>query len=543
VTRLTGTGTLLRLGLRRDRVRLAVWVVAIGGLTAAVGTSVVGLYVTADDRATAAAFNAANAVSRAFDGPASGPQLGSLVVTEVFAIIAVLAAILAIQTVVRHTRAEEEAGRTELVGSGVVGRDAPLAAAMIVASGATLAVGAAFAVALLATGLPTRGSVLAGAALAGVGLSFAAVAAVTAQVLSTARGATGAAMATLAAAFVLRAAGDAAGTVAGDGTRLVSAWPSWLSPIGWGQQVRPFADAHLDVLLLPLATLVVLVGSAVALTAHRDVGSGLVAPHPGPATASRALSSGLGLAWRLQRGTILAWCTGLAVIGAGFGFVGDAVDDVVADNPQMADLLAGFGDVEGLRGAFFAFTVGFLVVAAAAVPVQLLLRARAEEASGRLEPLLATSLSRTRWLAGHLAVAGGATLAALVVFGVAGGIGYGAATGDWATGTEGMLGGALVHLPAVLVLAGVTLAAIALAPRAAPAIAWSALAASFVLGQLGALLELPQPLIALSPFSHVPAVPAEAFAATPVVVLSVVAVTLLGVGVAAFRRRDLVAVA
>ena len=40
---------------------------------------------------------------------------------------------MAILLVVRHTRAEEETGRAELVGAGVVGRHAPLAAALITA--------------------------------------------------------------------------------------------------------------------------------------------------------------------------------------------------------------------------------------------------------------------------------------------------------------------------------------------------------------------------------------------------------------------------
>jgi ABC-2 type transport system permease protein len=541
VTRLVGTATLTRLALRRDRVRLAVWVVALGAFTTAVAVSVTGLYVTAEDRATAAAFGAASVVVRVFDGPASGPDLGSLVVAEVFVIVAVLVAILAIQTVVRHTRAEEEAGRSELVGSAVVGRDAPLVAAGIVAVGAVVAVSAAAAAGLVLADLPPAGSVLTGVALAGVGVTFVAATAVTAQVFSTARAASGAALAALGAAFLLRALGDAAGTA--EGMRLVSAWPSWLSPIGWGQQVRPFADAHLDVLLLPLVTSSVLVAAAVALTSHRDVGAGLVAPRPGLEQASRGLRSGIGLAWRLQRGAVLAWCAGLAVIGAGFGAVGDSADDLVGDNPQLADLLASFGDGDGLRGAFFAFTVGFVAAAVATVPVQLLLRARAEEASGRLEPLLATALSRTRWLTGHLVVAIAAAAAALTVFGLAGGLGYGAATGDWVSGTEGMLGGALTHLPAVLVLAGVTLTAIALVPAAAPAVAWSAVAASFLLGQFGELLELPQPLIALSPASHIPAWPAEALTVTPLLVLSVVALALLVAGTVVFRRRDLVAVA
>jgi ABC-2 type transport system permease protein len=197
VTRLVGTTTLIRLAVRRDRTRLIGWVVALGAFTAAVAASVTGLYVTAEDRATAAAFGAASVVVRVFDGPASGPGIGSLVVAELFGIVSVLVAILAIQTVVRHTRAEEESGRSELVGSAIVGRDAPLAAAGIVAVGAVVAVSAAAFVGLVLADLPAAGSALTGVALAGVGVTFVAVTAVTVQVFSTARAASGAALAAL----------------------------------------------------------------------------------------------------------------------------------------------------------------------------------------------------------------------------------------------------------------------------------------------------------------------------------------------------------
>ena len=48
---------------------------------------------------------------------------------------------MSIFTVIRRTRADEETGRTELLASAVVGRAAPLAAAVTVAIGASLAIG------------------------------------------------------------------------------------------------------------------------------------------------------------------------------------------------------------------------------------------------------------------------------------------------------------------------------------------------------------------------------------------------------------------
>ena len=57
--------------------------------------------------------------------------------------------------------------------------------------------------------------------------------------------------------------------------------------------------------------------------------------------------------------------------------------------------------------------------------------------------------------------------------------------------------------------------------------------------ELGALLELPQWLLDVSPFTHVPAVPAEPFAAAPLLWLGAAALALGALGFAAFRRRDL----
>ena len=222
---LTGTLRLLRLALRRDRVLLPVWIAVIVGLLGATVGSIVGLYATETDRLAYATIAATTVVARAFDGPMSGTSLGAITKTESFGILAVLAGIMSVQAIVRHTRLEEETGRAELVGAGVVGRHAPLVAALSVVTAANLMMGIAVTVTLLAAGLPTTGSVLAGAALAGVGLTFAGVAAVAAQVSETARGANSIGIVAVATAFMLRAIGDATGHVAASDVEVVSAWP------------------------------------------------------------------------------------------------------------------------------------------------------------------------------------------------------------------------------------------------------------------------------------------------------------------------------
>src|SRR5690606_34085259 len=127
----TGTGRLTRLALRRDRTKALIWTFGLPALGAASASSVIGLYPTEADRAGYATTTAANVVARAFNGPTAGPSLGSIVTAETFTSLALLTALLSTFMVVRHTRQNEETGRAEIIGSAVVGRHAPLTAALL----------------------------------------------------------------------------------------------------------------------------------------------------------------------------------------------------------------------------------------------------------------------------------------------------------------------------------------------------------------------------------------------------------------------------
>lgn len=539
MTGLTATGRLVRLALRRDRVVLPAWLSGLGALTAGLVASVSGLYDSEAERVAAASFGAASPIARVFDGPASGTEIGAMTMVEAYGLMAILIGLMSAQTVVRHTRQDEETGRAELLGSAVVGRHARLTAALVVAFGANLGLGVVVVLVLLGNGLAVTGSLAAAAALAGVGWVFAGVAAVTAQVSATARGANATAGAAIGIAFLLRAVGDGLGHVADSQVEAISAWPSWWSPIGWGQQVRAFHQDNLGPLLLLVLLTALLVVVAFQLTRHRDVGAGMVEVRPGPAAASARLGTPFGLAWRLQRGILLAWTVGLVVLGTTFGAVGESAEEILSVSDQIEQAVLAMAPEGGLVDLYFTFVVGFLGIAVAGYTVQALLRMRAEEATGRLEPVLATALGRTRWLASHVVIAVGGTAAVLAATGLAGGLVYGAMTGRWATGLGGLLGGALVQTPAALALGGFVVAAFGLVPRWAVGLAWTALAASLVVGQLGQLLGLPQPVLNLSPFSHAPPVPAGSVTVLPLAASFTVAIALGAVGVTTFRRRDL----
>ncbi|GAB3839626.1 exporter of polyketide antibiotics [Micromonospora andamanensis] len=534
----TGTTRLARLALRRDRVRLAIWTLGSPLIGYALAESVASIYPDEQNRVGYAEVANTSVVARAFNGPVASTDLGAVVVTETYLTLAVLAALLSTFAVVRHTRQNEETGRAELLGAAAIGRYALLTAALVVVVGANMLAGALLAVAFVGAGLPAAGSVAAAAAITGVGLAFTGVAAVTAQLSVTSRGANALAAAAVGVAFLLRATGDVLGERAADGVRLDSAWPTWLSPMGWGTQVRAFGDERWWVLGLPVALLVVAVAGAYALAERRDVGAGLLAARRGPARAAAGLLSPAGLTWRLHRGALAGWAVAVAVLGLAMGLAGNEVDDMIADNPAAAEAIAQLGGGDELLDAFLAAMLGLFALTIGAYVVQALLRVRGDESDGILEPLLATAVSRTRWLSTQVAGAVLGALALMLLAGATTGLGYGLAAGDPAGWTVELTGAALLRLPALLVVAGVVTALFGALPRLSVALSWAVLIVFLLLGQLGAALDLPQAALNLSPYTHVPSVPAVDVTVLPLVVLTAVAAVLLAAGLTTFRRRD-----
>lgn len=429
---LAGTLRLLRLYLRRDRVGLPLWVMLLSVPLATVYVgSIQAVYPDQAARAVAAAAIMASPAQRALYGPVYNDSLGAVGVWKA-GMFHTLIAVAVILTMIRHTRADEETGRAELVESTAVGRYANLTAALLLSFGASVATGAIGAAGLLTTDVPAAGSLAFGAALAASGLVFTSVAAVCAQLSPSARSCRSAAFAVLGTAFTLRAIGDA-----GSGAL------SWFSPLGWSLLVRPYAGERWWVLLLPLATTAAL--------------------------------------------TVLA-----------FTLVG---------------------------------------MVAAAFAISLTLRLHQEETGQRAEPLLAGSVSRTRWLSSHLVMALAGSAVATVLSGLVAGIAYGIAAGDVGAKLATVVGAAAVQLPAVWLLAAVAVGLFGLAPRFTPVV-WGVLIGFVALYLLGSLAGFPQWLLDLEPFAHVPRIGRD-FTAVPLLWLLAIDITLILLGALALRRRDL----
>jgi len=531
----TGVGTLLRSYLRRDRWMILWW--CLGGVLLywSQAISIEGLYVTQAEFDQAAAVMDDNAAFIAMAGPARAlDTVGGQVAWQATAFGAIVAGLMSMFIIGRHSRAEEESGRDELVRSATIDRRAPLTAVLALAVLANLLLGLLVALSLISVRpddsvlrglpLPVADSIGIGLGLTVCGWVFSATALVAAQLTQSTRAMYGIAGAVIGVAYGLRAIGDVG-----------SETLSWLSPIGWYQAMHAYSGLRWWPALIMMAAAVSSAAVAFGLFGRRDIGAGLLADRPGPGEAGAGLRSGLGLAWRLQRGAVYGWTAGLLFTGLSYGSIGDSVEDLVGDSDFAKAFGAGVTD--NLVDGFYASAIVQLALIACGFAISSTLRPRAEEEAGHSEVLLATGLSRRAWLGGHLLVTVGGTALALAMGGLGLGIGYAATTGD---------GGAVLryawpvlpYLAPVLTLSAVARLLYGLVPRGL-VVAWLPLVLAVVVLIFGDVLQLPQWLQDVSPFEHLALVPAEDFDVVPVLVVAALATLLSVGGQIAFRRRDI----
>ena len=533
----TGTLRLVRLALRRDRITLPAWILGMAAFLAATTAMFEDNYSKHPQLLEPDTRIVTDNPGMRVLGLVTGSSVGGYTMHRDALTLAVLAAVMSILAVVRHTRQAEELGREEMLRAGVVGRYASLAAAVIVALVANIVLAVLLGLGMVVAGQPAAGSLVAGTSIALVGVAFTGVAAVTSQLASTTRGAIGLAGAGLGVAFMLAALGNMLGTVDSAALRITSAWPAWLSPIGWGQQMRPFADNLWWPLGLAVLILAALFWLAILLVGSRDVGRGMWPERRGAAHASPALLSPAGLVWRLQRGTLLGWAIGLF----GFGLIFGALSDQIGGLEGAAtEWYATFGGQADLLGAYWASMMQMAGMAVAIYVVTLLLRLHHDEAHGTLESVLGTAVSRLRWLGAYAVNAlAGATLL-ILVFAVAMGITGGQVLGGTAPLVHDLVIAALVQLPAIGVLGAAVVTVVMLLPRWSVGLSWALVVGSIIVGPMfGPSLGLPTWLLDLSPFTQVPNAPAVAVTSGPILGLGLACLLLAATSVVALRRRNL----
>lgn len=528
---LIGTGTLLRFMLRRDRIRTSTWVLGIG-LMGFYFAHAIQILADSEQELVSVATMYTAPVGRMMVGPGFGmdaPTYERFFAAGYVLFIYILVALMSVFTVVRHTRAEEQAGRAELVRTNVVGRHATLTATLILVTAANLIVAGIIWVAAFSAGYSAEGSALVAAGGFAVGLFFSGVAAVSAQLSESSRGASAMAGGLIGLAYLIRMGGDAA-EVGGNAL-------SWFSPLAWAQQTAPYVEDRWWPLLLPTGIAIVLMGLGYWLSTKRDVGASMLPTRLGRPEASPSLGTAPGMATRTLLGSLRGWGLSLLLAGLMFGSFAQTMVDAADGLPaEMAQIFAG----EDMMLGYLAYMALFMAVFVAAAGVSSIQQLKGEENRGRAEYAMSAPIGRSTWLGAHLTVLLIGLLLMLALVGA--GMGLGALASleqDGGRYFGELFLASLAQGPAVLAVIGIVTALFGWGPRIASTVGWVIIGFAAVMTSFGGLLELPDIILDLNLFGHLAEYPVEGIAWAPVLWLSAIGVVGILLGFVGWKRREI----
>ena len=530
-TRLAGFSHLLALAWRRDRILIPSSVLGLVVLAVGSAQATLALYPTDEAASTGLAGVLSNPSVLALYGPVAAHTADALAVFKTLMMGAFLTAVLGFVVVRRHTRTEEDEGRLELLGAGVVGRWSALAAAVTLATIAVVAASVLTGAGLAALGMDATGSIAFAIAWMTAGLAMIGVSAVIVQLASTTRGAAGLGFGFLGAVFALRAVADSA-----DPGTFVHAL-GWLSPLGWAGHVEAYGANHTWILLLGVLALVVRCGRRPRRArpprprGRRHPGPQRPAPGRPPArrTAVARHQAGSRHDHRLggRHGPRRCRRGVPARLGRRHGLrprhPGPAREAGRHHRLDRGRLRRHRDPLRRRRRRRCGHRAGAAPRGFRAVGPR---RGRAR----RPRPAEPAGSARTSLLPILL------TAALLALLGAVVGL-VGPSASPNAPSFGAAVGATLAAVPAVWVMIGVAAALAGAAPRFAP-FSWGVLLVTFMITEIGPLTKLPSWVMDLSPFTHLSSLPGGSFEVVSAAVLTLIALALMVGGYAAYNRRD-----
>lgn len=440
----------------------------------------------------------------------------------------------------RTLRGEEASGRWELVLAGQTTPGRATASALAGLGAGLLAMYLAVALLTIWSGtspgvhIGAGQALLFGLAVVAPAAEFLAVGAVASQVMPTRARAAALAAGSFGAAFLLRAAGDAAA-----GAHFLG----YVSPLGWVEQLHTLGRAQ-PLWLLPIAGLIIVcLWLTLFLAARRDLGASVLADRDTAEPRMALLGSPIRIAVRLSWQATTRWLVVVVVAGALYGALARSAGQAFATSDRLRHLS---GDLThaaqpGLvsTGARAYASIIFLLLATLLMTfaASAVAKLREDEAEGYLDNLVVRPVSRQRWLAGRVAL----MLVVTIVAAILGGVVFWIAAAAEHTGLGlGQLAQAgLNSAGPAIALTGLGILLLGFAPRLVTVASWAIVAWAFMLDLLGSVIPVNHWIMDTSLLRHLALAPAASpdwrVGATYLAICAAAAV----LGGWRFTRRDL----
>ncbi|HET9729318.1 MAG TPA: hypothetical protein VFR41_07855 [Acidimicrobiia bacterium] len=449
--------------------------------------------------------------------------------------VAVMLGLWSVLITTRLLRGEEDAGRREAMSSAPVPTRA-VTLTVVGAIGLALCVPVAAALlSLLAVSGSAHVAVVDAAWLALawglVGAAFVACGAFVAQLAAPRIRATLGASGVLAAAYLVRMVAD---------SQPRFGWLRWATPLGWFEEAHLFGGTRPAVLLLLVTWSVVFLIATAAVASRRDIGAALLNPRTRVEARASRLGAPLTDAYRFTRSALIGWALVVSLVAFVLGLLAPGAAKAIAESDVQSRLPGFFGTATITPAVYLGLMFAILIAALVALsPAAHVTNLREEEASGRLENVLAGVVSRRRWLWSRAMVATVAALLLALLGALFGWLGQRAAGGT--VGVTHLIAATLPYVPLGLLFGAVGLAVFGVAPRLTQGLVPTLIGIAILDEIVGRIVQAPSWVLDLSPFFHLGNAPGEPARWGPAVLMLAVATVLAVFGVEAFTRRDLAA--
>lgn len=495
---LTGYGEYFRFTLKHNLVRYIVWIVVVVFMIVYVGVYYKSLFNTQAKLDEFASIGAAPGMVAMIGKISHMATIGGAVWTKVWMFTALMLGIGMVFQVTKGARADEENGRTELFRSRSFGIHSTLTSVVSGALLLCLVIGILSAIACMGlkldpAGTGVTGSIIFGLSIAAIGWLGVGIGALTNQLSASASLANSTGSIVIVAFYCMRMIGDM-----GSNNTL-----TWLSPIGWGEKMAPWAENRGWLIIPAIILTAALIVAAFVIESRRDYGSGVLQEKKGKSEASPLMRRSWGLILHLYKGSIIGWSIGVVLAGLMFGSVANSMLSLLSG--ANLSMLKGSG-IKALMGLLLCF-IGLVSVV---LPMLIMTGLRSDEAKGLTESQLSGGISRVRIILDRFMVGSCVTALLLILGGFSFGLTYGAVANDMSQ-TWKLAIDAMIYMPGIMAIMGVIALLFGFIPRATIPVTWFLYGAMYFDVLLSDALKLPKWAANIMPFIGTPRIPYQGF--------------------------------
>ncbi|WFA09262.1 hypothetical protein [Tissierella sp. Yu-01] len=438
-----GTKELLYLYLRRDRFRLLIWILLPVLMLIFHSITMISLSSGKNIVSFLNEFNEDVLIS-AVHGPIMSLDLVGATLWRAASPITLFLGIGVILTVIRHTRTDEETGRTELIRSFSVGRYANLTAAMLLVILSTLLSSLLMTIPMKLIGGDVKEVLVFGATLFFAGIFYGGVGLLACQLKSSSSGTRNIGTIFLGLGLLINILNNMGG---GD------TFLRLLSPIAWSRITTPFSGGNVLGIVYCFVISVIPVFLAYTLSVKRDIGGAIFMDQTGLAEAKLTFNNPLALAWKTHKGMFMGWLFALIFVIGAFASISPSMSGSIS---SAFEGIAGDNWMEGMTMdlLFLNIMIYILSIFVGLYSLIAMNNLKKEEIDGRNEIILDKKIKRKKYMFSFVFVALYGSAVLLIAMGLTGGIVYSVVTNNFGNEFWQIFIMGISKIPAVWILIG-----------------------------------------------------------------------------------------